>query len=53
VRDIAWGREASQGAGIMLETMQCDWNVVNAEFHGAECLGTIQCTKNVSETISN
>jgi hypothetical protein len=43
VRDIVQGKEASQGTGVMLEAARCDWNAGNAEFHGAEHLGTIQC----------
>jgi hypothetical protein len=32
-----------QNARVVLETVQYDQNVGNAEFHSAECLGTIHC----------
>jgi hypothetical protein len=40
-RDTAQDREVLWDTGVVLETMQCDQNVGNAKFRGAECLGTI------------
>jgi hypothetical protein len=37
-----WHSEASQGTGVVLETVWYDQNAGNAKFHGAEHLGTIQ-----------